>query len=104
METELLPCARKFGLRLVCYNPLACVQFSEVEPLIDPCSSGGLFAGKIQKVDDEPADGRFNTQTRMGQMYRARYLNEGYVKALDVLNAVAVSINCTGGSRQTDTF
>ena len=23
MEPELLPCCRKFGLRLVCYNPLA---------------------------------------------------------------------------------
>ena len=23
MEPELLPCCRKFGLRVVCYNPLA---------------------------------------------------------------------------------
>lgn len=25
MEAELVPCCRKFGIRIVVYNPLACV-------------------------------------------------------------------------------
>ncbi|KAF8921351.1 NADP-dependent oxidoreductase domain-containing protein [Mucidula mucida] len=76
MEAELLPCARKFGIRLVIYNPLA----------------GGIFAGKIQKVDETPTDGRFG-QSNMGKMYRARYLNEGYLKAVELLNRVATEHN-----------
>jgi len=77
MEPELLPCCRKFGLRIVVYNPLA----------------GGLFAGKISSPDDVPSGGRFDSNDphsrRMAQMYRARYLNEGYFEALKLLKAVA---------------
>lgn len=74
IEPELVPCCRKFGLRIVVYNPLA----------------GGFFAGKVSSVDDS-TEGRFSKEGRMGAMYRARYLNEGYLEALKVLRLVAVS-------------
>ena len=74
IEPELVPCCRKFGLRIVVYNPF----------------TGGFFAGKVSSVDDSP-EGRFSKEGRMGAMYRARYLNEGYLEALKVLKPVAVS-------------
>ncbi|KAF9069682.1 Aldo/keto reductase [Rhodocollybia butyracea] len=74
IEPELVPCLRKFGLRLVIYNPLA----------------GGFFAGKIASVEDPAAaGGRFdNSGSAMGKLYRARFLNDGYFKALDHLKNV----------------
>ncbi|KIK59872.1 hypothetical protein GYMLUDRAFT_44348 [Collybiopsis luxurians FD-317 M1] len=79
MEAELVPCARKFGLRLVIYNPLA----------------GGLLAGKVTSADDPAAaGGRFdNSGGAMGKMYRARYLQEGYFKAVEHIKAVAAEHN-----------
>ncbi|KAK0483578.1 Aldo/keto reductase [Armillaria novae-zelandiae] len=72
MEAELLPCARKFGLRLVIYNPLA----------------GGLFAGKIESPDTPVTEGRFGPG-RQGDQYRARYLQQGQFEALKYLKGVA---------------
>jgi len=73
IEPELLPCCRKFGLRLVIYNPLA----------------GGFFAGKISSLT-QPIEGRFDPNSgAMGTMYRARYLNDGYLEALKLLKDVA---------------
>ncbi|KAJ3966935.1 Aldo/keto reductase [Lentinula raphanica] len=78
MEAELLPCARKFGLRLVIYNPLA-YEFP------------GGFAGRVTSLNDpSAAGGRFDAGgSAMGKMYRARYLKEGYFKALEQLKTVA---------------
>jgi len=75
MEPELASCARKYGIRLVIYNPLA----------------GGFFAGKVASVDDPAAAGsRFDASgSMMGKMYRARYLKDGYFKALESLKSVA---------------
>ncbi|KAF5391285.1 hypothetical protein D9757_001929 [Collybiopsis confluens] len=75
MEAELVPCARKFGLRLVIYNPLA----------------GGLLAGKVTSIDDPTAaGGRFDNGGGMtGKMYRARYLQDGYFKAVEHIRTVA---------------
>ncbi|KIJ60356.1 hypothetical protein HYDPIDRAFT_117260 [Hydnomerulius pinastri MD-312] len=74
IETELVPCCRKYGLRLVIYNPLA----------------GGLFAGKVASVQDSaPEGGRFDPNSKMGQMYRARYLKDGYFQALELVKAAA---------------
>jgi len=75
MESELVPCARKFGLRLVVYNPLA----------------GGFFAGKIATAaSPPPAGGRFDTtNSAMGNMYRARYLKNGFFDALPIVKAAA---------------
>ncbi|KAJ7063258.1 Aldo/keto reductase [Mycena amicta] len=73
MEAELVPCCRKFGIRLVIYNPLA----------------GGLFAGKVASVADVPAAGRFNDSTPSGRMYRERYLRQGNFDALNVVKEVS---------------
>ncbi|KAJ7470717.1 Aldo/keto reductase [Mycena latifolia] len=73
IEPELVPCCRKFGLRLVIYNPLA----------------GGLFAGKLSSPSDVPTTGRFNPSTPSGKMYRDRYLKNGNFDALNHLKEVA---------------
>ncbi|CAE6517674.1 unnamed protein product [Rhizoctonia solani] len=77
IEPELVPCLRKFGIRLVVYNPLA----------------GGFFAGKLSGMEDVPQEGRFNTDSAMGKMYRARYVKENYFTALESLKAVATAHN-----------
>ncbi|KAF9264722.1 Aldo keto reductase [Marasmius fiardii PR-910] len=72
IEPELLPCARKFGIRVVIYNPLA----------------GGLFAGKVTSAEQD-VDGRFNQKGgALAEMYRARYLKSGYFEALEYLKGV----------------
>ncbi|KAL7283337.1 hypothetical protein ACG7TL_002766 [Trametes sanguinea] len=74
IESELVPCCRKFGIRLVIYNPLA----------------GGFFAGKVAAPDAQaPAGGRFDPNSKMGQMYRARYFKRGFFDALNYLKPVA---------------
>ncbi|KAJ6596843.1 Aldo/keto reductase [Mycena vulgaris] len=75
IEPELVPCCRKFGIRLVVYNPLA----------------GGLFAGKVMSAD-APDTGRFNPATPSGKMYRDRYLKNGNFDALNHLKEVAVRL------------
>jgi len=77
MEEELAPCCRKFGLRIVTYNPLA----------------GGLFAGKVALSGAAPDGGRFDPSSPMGQLYRSRYVQEGYLRALELLKPVADAHN-----------
>lgn len=53
--------------------------------------SAGFFAGKVKAPEDEaPSGGRFDPNTPIGKMYRARYLKQGYFDALKLLQAVAV--------------
>jgi len=73
IEPELVPCLRKFGIRLVVYNPLA----------------GGLLAGKILSVNDLPAEGRFSGDSSFAKMYRERYIKDAYLTALKEIKAVA---------------
>ncbi|KAL6308976.1 Aldo/keto reductase [Sparassis latifolia] len=74
MEPELVPCCRKYGIRIVVYNPLA----------------GGFFAGKVTAPTDEaPKGGRFDPNSKMGAMYRQRYLKGEYFEALKFLKGVA---------------
>lgn len=48
MEPELVPCLRKYGIRIVTYNGLA----------------GGLLTGKITSMDSTPEKGsRFDDST-----------------------------------------
>ena len=54
--------------------------------------SGGFFAGKVQKPD-QPPPGRFGGDSMMAKMYRARYFNEGYFKALESLKSIAEKHN-----------
>ncbi|KAG8748661.1 hypothetical protein FRC10_000052 [Ceratobasidium sp. 414] len=74
-EPELVPCLRKFGLRLVVYNPLA----------------GGFFAGKVLGATDIPDLGRFSGDGSMAKMYRARYAKDNYFTALESLKAIAAT-------------
>ena len=54
--------------------------------------SGGFFAGKVAAPDAEaPKGGRFDPNSRMGAMYRARYLKGGFFEALNFLKPIAVS-------------
>ncbi|KAJ7709952.1 Aldo/keto reductase [Mycena rosella] len=77
IESELVPCCRKFGIRIVVYNPLA----------------GGLFAGKLSSASDAPTTGRFTTATAAGRMYRERYLKNGNFDALNHLKEIAAQHN-----------
>jgi len=58
--------------------------------------SGGLFAGKVLSTEGgAPEGGRFDPKSKMGQMYRARYVKEGYLKALEVVKTAAVCPSAT---------
>ncbi|KAJ7632572.1 Aldo/keto reductase [Roridomyces roridus] len=77
IESELIPCCRKFGLRVVVYNPLA----------------GGFFAGKLTSPADAPTSGRFSMGTGPGKLYRDRYFKGGYFDALAHLKDIAAQHN-----------
>ncbi|KAL5270441.1 hypothetical protein ACHWQZ_G001231 [Mnemiopsis leidyi] len=76
VETELLPCLRKYNMSFYCYNPLA----------------GGLLTGK-HKRDDQPENvieaGRFAGK-QWGQAYRDRFWREKYFDALDIIQSACV--------------
>ncbi|KAF8845007.1 hypothetical protein BDN67DRAFT_877614, partial [Paxillus ammoniavirescens] len=74
METELLRCCRKFGIRAVD------LEFSDVShgPKL---SSYGLIALE--------EGSRFDPRTNQGANYRRRYLKGDYFKALRLITAVA---------------
>ncbi|KAK5076191.1 hypothetical protein LTR51_001871 [Lithohypha guttulata] len=79
METELVPCCRKFGLDIVIYNPLA----------------GGLFSGKYSSLNT-PSEGRFSaTNSNQGKLYRDRYFRPAFIKALEMVEPVAKKHNTT---------
>ena len=95
IESELVPCCRKFGLRMVVYNPLAYVSVSVLSAMEYSSAihydSGGFFAGKVADPDVEaPVGGRFDGSNLLGKMYRARYLKSGYFDALNFLKPIAV--------------
>ncbi|KAH8929889.1 Aldo/keto reductase [Atractiella rhizophila] len=71
VEPELFPCLRKFNIQFYEFNPLA----------------GGFFSGAY-KLADAPTSGRFSVETRQGSLYRARYWNETYFKALEIVEPV----------------
>ncbi|KZT33956.1 Aldo/keto reductase [Sistotremastrum suecicum HHB10207 ss-3] len=78
IETELIPCIRKFGLRLFVYNPLA----------------GGFFAGKLSSPEDSgPTGGRFDSNTGFGKLYRQRYIKTANFQALELIKPVAEKYN-----------
>jgi len=74
VETELLPCLRKFGISFYEFNPLA----------------GGFFTGRYTSLDDAPEQGsRFDPNKTQGKSYRNRYWKEPYFKALSSIKTVA---------------
>lgn len=69
IETELIPCCRRYGIEIVIYNPLA----------------GGLFSGKI-KTAEIPAEGRFsNVHATIGSIMRKRYFKDATFEALRLI-------------------
>ncbi|KAF2476720.1 aflatoxin B1 aldehyde reductase member 2 [Lindgomyces ingoldianus] len=79
IETELIPCCRKYRIDIVIYNPLA----------------GGIFSGKY-KTKDIPVEGRYSkTSERTGAMYRDRYFKDATFEALRIIEPVAQKHNLT---------
>ncbi|KAG6354404.1 hypothetical protein INS49_004421 [Diaporthe citri] len=79
IESELVPCCRKFGMDIVVYNPLA----------------GGLFSGKIKSADLAPTDGRFSDSYKYGKLYRDRFLNKANMEALKIAEEATQKHNLT---------
>lgn len=79
IESELVPCCRKFGMDIVVYNPLA----------------GGLFSGKIKSADLAPTDGRFSDSYKYGKLYRDRFLNKANMEALKIAEDATQKHNLT---------
>ncbi|KAF2148586.1 Aldo/keto reductase [Myriangium duriaei CBS 260.36] len=74
IEEELIPCCRKFRIKIIAYNPVA----------------GGLLSGKYKSKDAPSDGGRFSdTDPRVGKMYRDRYLNDSNLRALQMLEPAA---------------
>ncbi|KAI0034794.1 Aldo/keto reductase [Vararia minispora EC-137] len=69
VEPELFPCLRKFGLSFYAFNALG----------------GGFFTGKYGSISEEvPAGTRFDPTKLQGRMYRVRYWNDAYFKAVEI--------------------
>ncbi|ETN38340.1 uncharacterized protein HMPREF1541_06375 [Cyphellophora europaea CBS 101466] len=79
IETELIPCCRKYGIDIVIYNPLA----------------GGIFSGKYKSAD-LPQEGRYSaTNANQGKMYRDRYFKDATFEALRYIEPVVQKHNLT---------
>jgi len=84
IEPELIPCLRKYGIAFYEYNPLG----------------GGFFTGKYRSMHAVPEEGsRFDISkgTNQAKNYRARYWNEEYFKALDIIETAAAKHKLTLG-------
>lgn len=76
VEPELLPCLRHYGISFYNYNPLA----------------GGYLTDRYhreQTAEDLEKGSRFDPERVQGQSYRARYWNDAFFDALDILRPVA---------------
>jgi aflatoxin B1 aldehyde reductase len=73
LETELIPCCRRYGIDVYIFNPLA----------------GGFLSGKY-KAGAAPAEGRFSDKlSSQGKMYRDRYFKSSLFDKLDDLKRIA---------------
>ncbi|KAI5458185.1 NADP-dependent oxidoreductase domain-containing protein [Mariannaea sp. PMI_226] len=75
LETEVIPACRRFGLDLVVFNALA----------------GGLLTGRFlgSATSDEVGQGRYDTKTFLGPIYRSMYFKDSTFEAVKMINAVA---------------
>eukprot|EP01117_Protostelium_nocturnum_P012095 TRINITY_DN4430_c0_g1_i1.p1 TRINITY_DN4430_c0_g1~~TRINITY_DN4430_c0_g1_i1.p1 ORF type:complete len:339 (+),score=77.61 TRINITY_DN4430_c0_g1_i1:469-1485(+) len=74
VEPELFPCLRHYGISLYAFQPLA----------------GGFLTGKYSRETEEFEEGsRFDPKKWQGAFTRARYWNDPYFEALDILKPVA---------------
>ena len=65
VERELFPCLRNYAIKFYAYNPLA----------------GGLLTGQHASFSKSAREGRF----KLHEMYRERYWDELYFKAVDLV-------------------
>lgn len=75
VEHELFPCLRKYGIAFYAFNPLA----------------GGYLTDRYHRdtADAEVEPGsRFDPKRLQGKMYRARYWNDAFFDALEMLRPV----------------
>ncbi|GAA5915833.1 hypothetical protein JCM5296_000696 [Sporobolomyces johnsonii] len=82
VEAELFPCLRKLGLSFYAFNPLA----------------GGFLAGRYSReTEDEAVEkgSRFDPNSTQGKLHRARYWNEPYFQAIDLLEPLMKQHNLT---------
>ncbi|GAA5949565.1 hypothetical protein JCM3765_002705 [Sporobolomyces pararoseus] len=78
VEPELFPCLRKFGISFYEFNPLG----------------GGFFTGQYEPGGKSVEKGsRFDAETGQGKLYRQRYWNDNYFKALELIGPVANKFN-----------
>ncbi|KAH8652113.1 keto reductase [Xylariales sp. PMI_506] len=76
VEVELLPCLKYYGIAFYEYNPLA----------------GGMLTDKYQRdLTKWPTGSRFDP-VKGAAHYRARYWNEAYFDALDIIKPVAAKL------------
>ncbi|EPQ51526.1 Aldo/keto reductase [Gloeophyllum trabeum ATCC 11539] len=72
VEPELFPCLRKFGISFYEFNPLG----------------GGYLAGRYLSPDAPSEKGsRFDPDRPVGKLYRKRYFNDTYFRALQGIKA-----------------
>lgn len=83
IEEELVPCLRRWNVRLVVYNPLA----------------GGLLTGKIRREGRAngglEAGSRFDASSgsKIGQMYQERYFRDAYFDGIEALERASKKHN-----------
>lgn len=65
VESELLPCLRKCGMRFYAYNPLA----------------GGMLSGKYKSTEIEA--GRFSKNTVWGRKYQDRFMTSNHFDSIE---------------------
>ena len=73
VKPELLPCLKPYGMGFNAYNPL----------------DEGFFTGQLKKEEKLEKGSRFDPEKRQGKIYRARYWNDTYFEALDIVRPVA---------------
>ncbi len=73
VEPELFSCLRNYGMSFYAYNPL----------------DDDFFVGQMQKEQVVKKGSRFDLDKWQGKMYRARYWNDAYFRALDIVKPVA---------------
>lgn len=69
VEPELFPCLRHYNVAFYAFNPLA----------------GGFFTGQFTKESQVAEGSRFDPTKFQGKAYRARYWNDQYFEALELV-------------------
>jgi aflatoxin B1 aldehyde reductase len=82
VENELLPCLRKYKIAFYAFNPLA----------------GGYLTNRYHRDTKDSsieAGSRFDPNRLQGKMYRARYWNDAFFDALDILRSATKEAGIT---------